>query len=66
MQDNSTAIYDGQVAWIRVIGGDGGWAAVNLSNEQSCEQTRRRNRLNRVFQGDLWEFFYLPASELLY
>lgn len=32
MQDNSTAIYDGSPAWIRQIGGDGGWASVNQTN----------------------------------
>lgn len=29
MQDNLTAIYEGSVAWRRVIGGDGCWTAVN-------------------------------------
>ena len=29
MQDNSTAIYDGTDAWIRVIGGDGSWTAID-------------------------------------
>ncbi|MFQ5824587.1 MAG: T9SS type A sorting domain-containing protein [bacterium] len=33
MQDNSTAIYDGQVAWKRVIGGDGGWASIDPTND---------------------------------
>lgn len=28
-QDNASAIYDGDLAWIRVVGGDGGWGAVN-------------------------------------
>ncbi len=32
-QDNSTAIYDGQLAWrVRLIGGDGGWAAIDARN----------------------------------
>jgi len=33
MQDNSTAIYDGTVAWIRVIGGDGSWTAINPTDD---------------------------------
>ncbi|MGH1365591.1 MAG: FlgD immunoglobulin-like domain containing protein [Calditrichia bacterium] len=34
-QDNSTAIYDGQDAWlVRLIGGDGGWAAIDQTNAQ--------------------------------
>jgi len=33
MQDNATAIYNGTVAWIRVIGGDGSWTAINPIND---------------------------------
>jgi photosystem II stability/assembly factor-like uncharacterized protein len=33
LQDNSTIIYDGDLAWIRVIGGDGSWTAINPSND---------------------------------
>ncbi len=29
MQDNATAIYEGTVAWRRVIGGDGAWCAIH-------------------------------------
>ncbi len=29
LQDNSTVIYQGGPAWSRVIGGDGGWAAID-------------------------------------
>jgi len=33
-QDNSTAVYDGQLAWfVRLIGGDGGWAGIDPANE---------------------------------
>ena len=33
-QDNSTAIYDGQLAWIvRLIGGDGAWTAIDPTND---------------------------------
>ena len=33
MQDNWTAIYDGEDAWIRVLGGDGMTAAINPLND---------------------------------
>jgi hypothetical protein len=32
MQDNATAIYEGTVAWRRVIGGDGCWTALHPTN----------------------------------
>lgn len=34
MQDNSTAIYKGEDAWIRVLGGDGMSAAIDPSDDQ--------------------------------
>ncbi len=33
LQDNSTVIYDGDLAWIRVIGGDGSWTSIDPSND---------------------------------
>jgi photosystem II stability/assembly factor-like uncharacterized protein len=33
LQDNSTVIYDGYLAWIRQIGGDGSWTAINADND---------------------------------
>ncbi len=33
LQDNSTVIYDGDLAWIRNIGGDGSWTAMDASND---------------------------------
>ncbi len=35
MQDNSTAIYDGTLAWIRVLGGDGSWTAINPTDDDN-------------------------------
>ncbi len=32
LQDNASAIYDGQDAWIRVIGGDGSWTGINQAD----------------------------------
>jgi len=39
MQDNSTAIYDGDLAWIRVLGGDGCWTAINYRNKDTLYGT---------------------------
>ena len=33
LQDNSTVIYDGDLAWTRTIGGDGSWTSIDLSND---------------------------------
>jgi photosystem II stability/assembly factor-like uncharacterized protein len=33
LQDNSTVIYDGDLAWIRSIGGDGSWTAIDASDD---------------------------------
>ena len=34
MQDNSTAIFTGSLAWTRVIGGDGSWTGIDAVNDQ--------------------------------
>jgi photosystem II stability/assembly factor-like uncharacterized protein len=34
LQDNATAIYEGNVGWRRVIGGDGCWTAIHPTNTQ--------------------------------
>lgn len=53
LQDNSTVIYDGSLAWTRRIGGDGSWTAVNSENDnivygswQFLSITRSTNRGN--------------------
>lgn len=35
MQDNGSGIYDGDRAWIRVIGGDGCWTGINRRNKDT-------------------------------
>jgi len=35
MQDNGSAIYDGDYAWIRIIGGDGCWTGINRRNKDT-------------------------------
>lgn len=47
MQDNATAIWDGQLAWIRVIGGDGTWTAINFQNNNIVYGTSQYLALRR-------------------
>lgn len=35
LQDNSTVIYDGDLAWIRVIGGDGSWTSIDPADDNN-------------------------------
>ncbi len=35
LQDNASAIYDGSTNWIRIIGGDGSWTAINQNNNNT-------------------------------
>lgn len=39
MQDNASAIWDGQLAWIRNLGGDGNWTAINYRNDDTLYGT---------------------------
>lgn len=47
MQDNSTAIYVGDDAWIRVLGGDGMSAAINPENDSIMYGSSQLLGLNR-------------------
>jgi photosystem II stability/assembly factor-like uncharacterized protein len=35
LQDNSTVIYDGDLAWMRVIGRDGSWTSIDPANDNN-------------------------------
>ncbi len=35
MQDNATAIYDGSLEWIRVLGADGAWTAIDPTDHEN-------------------------------
>lgn len=62
MQDNGTAIYDGQDAWIKVIGGDGLSTAIHPLNENIIFGSYQYFGLNRsIDQGKTWETI-LPSS----
>ncbi len=55
MQDNSTAIYDGTLAWIRVIGGDGGWTGIDpVDDDIIYGSWQFLNILRSTDRGDNW------------
>jgi photosystem II stability/assembly factor-like uncharacterized protein len=52
LQDNSTVIYKGTVAWsLGHIGGDGGWAAIDPSNDQVLYGTAQFLYMNKSLTG---------------
>ncbi|MDZ4707368.1 MAG: T9SS type A sorting domain-containing protein [Saprospiraceae bacterium] len=62
MQDNGTAIYDGQDGWIKVIGGDGLSTAIHPQNENIIYGSYQYFGLNRSMdKGKTWEPV-LPSS----
>jgi len=64
-QDNSTAIYDGQLAWhVRLIGGDGGWAAIDSNNDDFVMYGSWQflNLLKSTNGGQSW--FDIPVPNL--
>ena len=62
MQDNGTAIYDGQDGWIKVIGGDGLSTAIHPVNENIIYGSYQYFGLNRsTDKGKTWESI-LPSS----
>ena len=65
-QDNATAIYDGQLAWIvRLIGGDGSWTAIDPTNANiiygSAQNLYVRKSTN---QGQNWSSLSIPSSSI--
>lgn len=62
MQDNATAIYLGEDSWYRVIGGDGGWAAINEQDGYlyGSSQYLRIYRSNDLFNSSF--DFVSPSS----
>jgi len=63
MQDNATAIYDGSLEWIRVLGGDGAMTAIAPNNPQimygSSQYLSLRRSLDR---GSTWTSISPPSS----
>lgn len=63
MQDNASAIYDGQLGWIRVIGGDGGFAAIDPTNDNIMYGSwQRLNMLRSTDRGDTWNTITPPSG----
>ena len=64
-QDNSTVIFDGDLAWIRVIGGDGGWSAVDESNDSIIYSSMQYLFLFRsTDRGNSYTDLILPYSSV--
>lgn len=51
LQDNSTIIYDGDPAWIRVIGGDGSWTSIDPANDNNMYASWQNLNMLRSTDG---------------
>jgi photosystem II stability/assembly factor-like uncharacterized protein len=51
MQDNATAFYDGDLAWYRVIGGDGCWTAINTRSKDTVYGSSQNLSIRRSTNG---------------
>jgi photosystem II stability/assembly factor-like uncharacterized protein len=51
LQDNASAIWDGQLAWIRTLGGDGNWTAINNRNADTMYGTSQYLNIYRSTDG---------------
>jgi photosystem II stability/assembly factor-like uncharacterized protein len=65
MQDNSTAIYEGGVAWRRVIGGDGCMTAMSPTSKDTMYGTYQNLSLLRsVNRGESFSNIPVPSSTI--
>jgi photosystem II stability/assembly factor-like uncharacterized protein len=63
LQDNATAIYEGTVAWRRVIGGDGCWTAIHTVNPDTIYGAYQNlSILKSVNRGQTWSGISPPSS----
>lgn len=61
LQDNFTAIYEGNAAWRRVIGGDGCWTAINPEDDQTVYGSAQYLYLLRSYDGgNDWDYIEPP------
>ena len=51
LQDNSTVIYDGDLAWIRNIGGDGSWTSTDAFNDNNIYASWQYLNMQRSING---------------
>ncbi|GAB4286151.1 MAG: exo-alpha-sialidase [Ignavibacteriaceae bacterium] len=63
LQDNSTVIYDGSLAWTRNIGGDGSWTAINNQDDNIVFGSwQYLNILKSTDKGEDFDFSVSPPS----
>lgn len=63
MQDNATAIYEGTVAWRRVIGGDGCMTGISPTNNDTMYGTSQNlNLLRSLNRGITWSGIGVPSG----
>lgn len=61
LQDNSTAMYHGDEAWSKNIGGDGSWTAIHALDDQIiCGSWQYLNILRSTDQGSNWTEVSMP------
>ena len=64
LQDNSTIIFDGTLAWTRAIGGDGSWTAVNSLNDNFVYGSWQfLNILRSTNKGNNFQTYISPPSD---
>jgi photosystem II stability/assembly factor-like uncharacterized protein len=51
LQDNGTLRYSGSQAWLAVLGGDGGWCAIDPTNSSTMYAESQYGRIARSFGG---------------
>ncbi len=65
MQDNATAIYDGDLAWTRVIWGDGSWAAIDQSDNRTIYGSWQKMKIQKsTNRGASWSYIAPPGGGL--
>ncbi len=63
MQDNFSAIYQGDLIWRRVIGGDGSWSAMNQADNDMLFGSSQYLRVYKsVDRGRRWKRLNLPRG----
>ncbi len=63
LQDNASAIYDGNTNWIRVLGADGAWTAINRDNPNIVFGSYYYlSMLRSADGGNSWDNVSLPGT----
>jgi photosystem II stability/assembly factor-like uncharacterized protein len=63
LQDNNTVIYDGDLAWTRVIGGDGSWTSIDPANDNNMYASwQSLNMLSSTDGGTNFSTITPPSS----